>query len=593
MNSVNTKKEKRLFFEILLVVAFVALFGRFFYLQIIRSEHYLGASEKNRIREMVVQPPRGLIFDRKGEILVDNDPAYSVYGIPYDLKNADTTYSRLSQILNTPVNDLKTIIKTQANGLFQPVKMKRNIPFDMLAQLEEQKLQMPGIEFEVEPQRTYPSGVKAPHVFGYLGEISPAELSFRVTQNYATGDIVGKKGLERVYEDDLRGKKGISFTEVDAFGRRIRSLNDGRVVNSEPGKNLFLTIDADLQRWAEAELEGAAGGIVVLQVKTGDVLVISSKPDFEPEFFARPRTLEQWSQLASDPNHPLYDRVLQGAFPAGSVFKIVLAAAALEAGVVDLSQMVTCPGFKRVGNKIFDCWKVGGHGSVNFLDAIEQSCNVYFYNLMSRVPLKRWYETGRDFGFGQVTGIDLNHESSGLLPDKDYLDQKYGVKGWGEGQLCNLAIGQGDVLVTPLQMAVFAMIIANEGTYYQPHIVKSIQDAATGVVTEKSNPVHKVTGISPATFQILKEGMYRVANGAAGTARSLAYSGVIAAGKTGTAENPHGKAHAWFIGFAPALNPEIAFCIFLENQGSGGAVAVPIARLLLERYFQPGGKKSS
>lgn len=588
MNQATNRKEKRQVFDFLFLLIFAALFGRFFYLQIIRSEHYLGASEKNRIREIVQQPPRGLIFDRYGEILVDNDPAYSIYGIPYDLKNADSTFRRLSRFLNMPVTEIKGIIKNPANGMFQPVKIKRNVPFAMLAALEEHKLQIPGVGFGVEPQRSYPSGVKAPHVFGYLGEISPEELTYRRAQGYVAGDIIGKKGLESAYEAALRGEKGIEYMEVDVFGRRIRSLNNERVVNSQSGKNLILSIDGSLQRWAEAALEGQSGGIVVLHVKTGDVLVISSKPDFPPEFFAQPPSSEKWSQMVADPQHPLYDRVLQGAFPAGSVFKLVLAGAALEANAVDFSLTVNCPGYKQVGNKIFNCWKAGGHGTVNFWEAIEQSCNVYFYNLMSRVTLTQWYQAGRAFGFGAATGIDLNYESSGLLPNQEYLDQKYGKKGWGAGHLCNLAIGQGDVLVTPMQMAVFSMIIANEGTYYPPRIVKSIQNAATGELTETENPVRQVSGISPATFQKLKAGMYRVANGAAGTARSLAHSGVIAAGKTGTAENPHGPAHAWFIGFAPFDAPEIAFCIFLENRGSGGAVAVPVAQALLQRYFNSG-----
>lgn len=589
MNAVNNKAEKRLIFEIMLAIGLMILLGRFFYLQIIRSEHYLGASEKNRIREIVVQPPRGLMFDRNGAILVDNAPAYSVYAIPYDLKNADTTYSRLSQILDLPVSDLKTRVRNDANGQFQPVKLKRNISFEMLSRIEEHKLQMPGVEYEVEPRRSYPSGVKAPHVFGFLGEISPEELSYMEVQGYVTGDIIGKKGLERVYESFLCGNKGIFYTEVDVFGRRIRSLNDERVVVAKPGHNLYLTIDARLQRWAESALDGLSGGIVALQVKTGEVLVMTSKPDFEPEFFAKPRTVESWAQMAADPKHPLYDRVLQGAFPAGSVFKLVLAAAALEERIVDFSRTIHCPGFKRVGNKIFKCWKSGGHGNVDFLEAIEQSCNVYFYGLMNQVSLNRWYETGRSFGFGTVTGIDLNRESSGILPNAEYLNQKYGKNGWSEGQLCNLAIGQGDVLVTPLQMAVFAMILANEGTYYQPHIVKSIRDADTDSLIKKSNSIREVSDLSPATFKVLKEGMYRVANGPNGTARSLAYSGVIAAGKTGTAENPHGKSHAWFIGFAPFSQPEIAFCIFIENGGTGGGVAVPVARQLLQQYFQPGG----
>lgn len=579
------RKKKRFVFDFWLVVVFSILAIRFFFLQIVQSEQYFLKSEKNRIREIIRQPVRGLIFDRHGKLLVDNYPAYSVFGIPYDLQNSDSVLLKLSSILKTPKEELHTTLWKKRTGMFQPVKLKRDIDFQILSELEERKLELPGIEYYVEPRRFYSSSVRAPHILGYLGEVSPDELSKLASENYVQGDIIGKSGLEKEYEAALRGEKGVYYIEVDALGRKIRTLSDRKTFAARPGNHLHLTIDSGLQRIVEQALGSRYGGCVVLNVESGEVLALASKPDYDPVFFTKPRLPEDWQRLASDPEHPFYHRMLQSVYPPGSAFKLVLALAAIQEKTVDLDWTVTCSGYKMVGRQAFDCWKKGVHGTVALLSAIEQSCNVYFYNLMQKVGLDIWSQYGQLLRFGELTGIDLPEENHGLLPDRSYLNEKYGVTAGGEGQMCSLAIGQGDVLVTPIQMAVFAMIIANEGTFYQPRIVKGIQDAVTLELTQKIPLYHKIPHISPNSFRYVKKGMYLAVHGKAGTARGLAMSFVSSAGKTGTAQNPHGNPHAWFIGFAPFEQPEIAFCVFIENGGAGSQVAVPIAKKILTYYF--------
>lgn len=579
------KDNKVLVFNISLCVLFSLIIFRFFYIQIYKQEQYFEESEKNRIRKIAIKPLRGLMFDRQGEVLVDNRPAYSVYALPFTLQKADSIYPLLCKILEYDSIDLENKIRQEYHGLFRPVKIKRQVDFMTLSQIEEYRYQLPGISYQVEPKRCYPSGVKAPHVFGYLGEITKRELEFYKSEDYLSGDLIGKKGLEKQYEAIVKGKKGIEFVEVDVYGREIRSLKDKPDIPAKPGNHLILGINSDLQRRAEAEMSGRRGGAVVIDVRNGDVLALASNPDYDLDIFTRTIPQPVWYELINDPEKPLYDRMVQSLYPAGSTYKLVLAAAALEEKIITPDWKNHCSGFVLLGWRTFDCWKTDGHGELNLFQAIEQSCNVYFYKLGLKVGLKNWSDYGRKFGFGCNTGIDVKGESAGLVPDEQYLNKKYGVNKWTNGLLLNLAVGQGDLLVTPIQMAVFAMAIANEGVVYRPHIVKSIQDAETGEITPIPVDTVRIDGISKKTFKILKSAMYRVVNGIHGTGRGLMLANIKAAGKTGTAENPHGEAHAWFIGFAPFHQPQVAICVLVENGGSGGAVAVPIARAILNQYF--------
>lgn len=578
-------EKKHYLYSILVVILFLILIARFFYLQVYKQAQYFQASERNRIREVISEPIRGLILDRYGEVLVDNYPSYSVYAIPFEVRRADSVLALAGDILNLSPLEIKNIIKREASGMFTPVKLKRLIDFETLVRIEEQRLELTGIVHQNEPRRYYPSGVRAPHLFGYLGEITKEELKLSEYKNFLRGDIIGKKGIEKYYDKELRGTRGYKYVEVNALGRQIKPLEDKPAIPSLPGKNLYLTLDASLQRILEARMDTVRGGVVVVDCKNGAILALVSKPDYDPEIFTKPISSETWKNLINDPHKPLYDRMVQSLYPPGSTYKVVLAAAALETGIIQPNWKVFCPGYMWFGRKSYGCWKNSGHGELDLLSAIEQSCNVYFYKLGLKVGLDDWAKFSKIFLFGQPTGIDLIAEKSGLVPDKNYLDNQFGKDRWSKGLIPNMAIGQGDLLVTPLQMVRLTMIIANEGVYYPFHLIDYLEDPISGARRWASADSVRVEGVSSDTYKMIKEGMFRVVQGQLGTAHAARYGNINVAGKTGTAQNPHGDDHAWFIGFAPYENPEIAICVLVENGGSGGRVAAPIAREIIKNYF--------
>jgi len=580
-----TIPRKQFLYSISVVILFLILTARFFYLQIYKQAQYFRASEKNRIREVIVEPTRGLILDRNGEVMVDNHPSYSVYAIPFEVKEADSVLDLAGQILNMTSTEIKNIIRREKTSIFNPVKLKRQIDFETLSRIEEQRLDLPGIIYQIEPRRYYPSGVRAPHVFGYLGEIDKKELNQPEFKGFRLGDIIGKKGLEKFYERELRGLRGYQYVEVDVLGREIRKLKEKPEILPLPGKNLHLAIDAQLQRSLEARMDTLRGGAVVVDCTNGEVLALVSKPDYDLQIFTKPISAEIWKALVNDPAKPLYDRMVQSLYPPGSTYKLILVAAALERGIIKPDWKAFCPGYTWLGRKRYDCWNLVGHAELDLLSAIERSCNVYFYKLGLKVGLDNWAQFSRLFLFDKPTGIDLIDEKSGLVPDRDYLDHQFGKDRWSKGLILNLSIGQGDLLVTPLQMVRLAMIIANQGVYYPLHLLKYIEDPIDGTKQWASVDSFKITGISKETYEILKQGMYRVCHGEHGTGRAAAYRNIAIAGKTGTAENPHGEDHAWFIGYAPVNQPKIAFCILVENGGAGGKVAAPIAREIIKNYF--------
>lgn len=593
MKSLVIIEKKHYLYSIFVVILFIILISRFFYLQIYKQAQYFQASERNRIREVINEPIRGLILDRHGEVLVDNHPSYSVYAIPFEVKRADSVLTLAANILNLSESELKNIIKREATGNFTPVKLKRLIDYETLVRIQEQSLELTGILHQIEPRRYYPSGVRAPHLFGYLGEITREELDIPGFKNFNKGEIIGKKGLEKYYDKELRGSRGYKYIEVNALGRQIKLLDDKPEIPSLPGKNLHLTMDADLQRMLEARMDSVRGGAIVVDCTNGAVLALVSKPDYDPELFTKPISTETWQNLVNNPHKPLYDRMVQSLYPPGSTYKVVLAAAALETGAIQPNWKVFCPGYMWFGRKSYNCWKSSGHGELDLLNAIEQSCNVYFYKLGLKVGLEPWAEFSKKFLFGQPTGIDLIAEKSGLVPDRNYLDKQFGKDRWSRGLIPNMAIGQGDLLVTPLQMVRLAMIIANEGISYKLHLMDYLEDPMSGV--RRGEPIDsvRIDGVSSETYKIIKEGMSRVVNGSLGTAAAARYGSISVAGKTGTAQNPHGEDHAWFIGFAPVENPKIAICILIENGGSGGRIAAPIAREIIKNYFYSSKKSNA
>ena len=576
---------ERIIFLVGLGCLFLVLLIRLAYLQLYLGEKYLQKSEKNRIRMVSSDAPRGLIRDRYQKILVDNHPAFTVYAVPAELRKQPAAYDILAAALRTNPQELKRRIKQNKRGNYVPAKIGRHISFSGLSMLYERRLELPGIEFHTESRRAYNDSVRASHLFGYLGEINDAELS-HFNQKYNPGELIGKRGLEKKYESILHGIKGRNFVEVDALGRVVRDLSkdDNRLFEEKspiPGKDILLGIDSALQSMLEKELTDHKGGAVVLNCNNGEILAIVSNPGYDLELFSRPLTKVSWNRLLNDPAKPLYDRMIQSLYPPGSVFKVILAFAGLQTGRIDPAEKVFCSGYYRFGIRKFHCWKKNGHGEVDLMSAIEQSCNVYFYRMGLKVGLKHWADFARKFGFGQTSGIDIEGERAGLVPDQDYLDRRYGAGRWSNGLLLNLAIGQGDLLVTPLQIACLVMAIANEGRSYQPHLKRGVLEPFT-LLEEYDEPDSVfVKGIAPQHYQFIRKAMYLVVNGGYGTARGVRMKKIISAGKTGTAQNPHGEPHAWFMGFAPFENPQIAYCIFIENGGSGSKAAAPIAKRMI------------
>ena len=577
--------DRRWIFSAAVLLIFGLLVFRIFVLQVYFGDKYLQKSERNRIRMIPVKPTRGLFVDRNRNVVVDNRAAYSVSVIPYEVEEKDSVFDILATILNISKQDIIKKVGEKKVGSFFPVKIKRHIEFNQLAQLEEHRLDLPGVIIEFEPQRRYPIGPLAPHAFGYLGEITSDELTAQSNYNYSMGDFIGKNGLEKKFEETLRGTKGIMYVEVDVLGRELGTAANLTPKSAQEGHNLEITLDIALQNHLSEAMEGKRGAAVVLDCHNGEVLALVSKPSFDLNVFTSIIKPDDWQNLVSNPQKPLFDRTVQGVFPPGSTYKLILATAALETAIINQEQEYECSGSMRLGRRTFDCWKEEGHGRVNLIEALAQSCNVYFYNLSLEVGLDAWSSFGKYFGFGTVTGIDMPGENAGLVPDKNILDERYGVGQWTRGMLLNLAVGQGDLLVTPIQMAQFTMAIANNGVYYTPHLVRAKinPNDSTKIYTQIETKF--VPNVRQTTYDILKEGMFRVVNSESGTGRAAYLQQIPVAGKTGTAQNPHGDDHAWFIGYAPVQNPSIVFCIFVENGGGGGAIAAPIAGSFLKMYF--------
>lgn len=582
----SSSSSTKLVYWISLTGLTLVLIVRLGYLQILHKTEYRLRSDQNRIREVTLKPLRGLIFDRSGEILVNNSPAFSLHAIPYNLKSNPDLYQRIGQYIGKRPDVLKATVRNNMRGYFLPVRLMREVNISVVTRFEEERMEFPGVDFWVEPVRSYPLNLRAAHVLGYLGEITSKELEEKSGTEYHSGDVIGKRGIEKYYEEYLRGSSGLEYVEVDVVGREVKKLQNPPKKESKPGTNLFLTLDADLQTLAEELMEDSRGSVIMLDLDDGGVLSIVSKPDFEPGVLAGVISPSVWGQLQNDPDHPLYNRSLQSVYPPGSTYKLILVMAAITNNVIKPTWRVYCPGSYRFGRRTFKCWKAKGHGRVNLIEAIEQSCNVYFYQLGLKVGLEEWAKFSRIFLFGKKTNIDFPLENAGLVPDREYFDKRYGEKKWTKGLLVNLSIGQGDLLVTTLQMAQFAGIIAKKGVYYKPHLLKKMQNPIDGTIGEYKSDSLMIEPLPSKAYDIVHEGMFNVVQGKNGTAKSAGVPGIEVAGKTGTAENPHGEDHAWFIGFAPFDNPKVAIVVLVENGGGGGGIAAPKAGKLLRLYFK-------
>jgi penicillin-binding protein 2 len=572
---------RRRVLAIVIILAFVVLFLRLYQLQLLSHAEFGKKSEENSVRIVVKEPVRGYMFDRTGRLVVDVGPAYSITVTPavFDTNNL----AFLSSLLQLdPALIQGRINRGRAYSRFSPVRVLRDIDFKTLSKVEENLYLLPGVSYEVESKRLYPFNVRAPHLLGYCKEITDAQLA-RSSTAYQQGDLVGSSGLEASYETFLRGEKGYEFISVNSKGQLLGPLEEGRRdIPSKEGFDLMLSIDFGLQAFAESLMTNYRGALVAIDPNDGGVLAMVSKPDFDPSVFSGVTSSEVWANLNTDPDKPLFNRATMTRYPPGSTFKMLIAAAALEDGIIDEHYRITCGGSFRFGNKVFRDTHV--HGSVNVVEAIQQSCDVFFYQLVLKIGLDKLSEYGRRFGFGKPTGIDIGDETSGLIPSTEYYDRVYGKGKWTQGNLVSLGIGQGEIGVSPLQMAQYVAALANGGTLLQPHAVRSIRNKRTNrvdIIDHSEIPVW----LNGDVMKMIREGMRRVVEEPGGTGGLARISGVVSAGKTGTAQNPHGADHAWYVGFAPFDQPKIAIAVMLENAGFGGTKAAPIAGMVMEKYL--------
>jgi penicillin-binding protein 2 len=571
---------------------------RLWYLQIMKGEYFRDRSENNRLRTIYLPSPRGLIFDRNGELLVRNRPSFNVDLVVEDSPDPKKTIEALAEIVGEDSQELQDRLSKQTKRRrFEPKLLLRDISRDTVGRISAQRHRLPGIIVSVVPTREYVHGDLASHVVGYIREINQDQLKNQIYRGYRMGDDVGHYGIEATLERYLRGERGSQAVIVNAIGNKI---GEAFFQPEIPGTNVTLTIDAKVQRTADKLLEGKKGAVVALDVRTGDVIAMSSGPRFDPNMFTSEISKEDWSDLTNSKEDKLSNRVLQGAYPPGSVFKIFVAAAALSEGVVTPTERMTCNGALQFGTRSFRCHKHSGHGSVDLFDSIVQSCDVYFYTIGQRLGVDRIYHYAHDiFGFGESTDLGLGEEVPGLIPSTKWKQAYFRNpedKRWYPGETLPVAIGQGAVTTTPLQVARALAAVVNGGKLLKPRIVRQLV-ASDGRIIQQASDQPEVIGtleIEPWVLDKVKQSMVGVVEDKRGTGHRAALPkerGISVGGKTGTAQVASRESgskredHAWFAGYAPADKPRIVVVAILENAGHGGAVAAPVVHDVMAAYF--------
>ena len=578
---------------IISVLVIAVLIGRAAYLQIYQGEYYAGLADGNRIRIVPSMAPRGTFYDRNGELLVTNRPGFSVSLLPLTAPISDDVIARLSDLLKVPTDEIKT--KIAGHSGFNPIRIKTDVTPDIVSIIEEQKSQYPGVVIEVTPIRDYILKQEGAHTFGYVSEINDTELEKMKDEGYKSGDIIGKFGIEKIYDKELRGENGGQQVEVDVSGKPVQILGRKEPV---PGDDLELTIDIKLQQAAEKAVDeqltqiGAhAAAAVVMNPQTGEILAMVSRPAFDPNLFAHGISSKDWNQLNNNPYHPMDNKTITGEYPPGSTFKIVTGTAALTEGVVTPDEQIFDSGHHWIipkGNADGEAL-----GWLNFRSALAHSDNVYFYEMGNRLGIDRLEKYARMFGLGAKTGIALPYEASGLVANRRYKEKNFDDGEWYLSETFDAAIGQGFNLVTPLQAAMVMGEIAADGKRYKPHVVNRIIAPDGSVVKDFQPELLSQLDVPEEDIKLVQDGLHDVTK--YGTAAS-SFRGftVDIAGKTGTAENSQGRDHGWFVAYGPFDNPNVVVAVIVENGGYGSQSAVPIGRKILEAAFglnQDGGDK--
>jgi penicillin-binding protein 2 len=555
--------------------------------QVLDYQKYWRMSEANRLRERALPAPRGVITDRSGRIiLADNTAGFKVSIIRENIKDYAKTCRDVARLLGISEDDLRARIdKYRDTAAFEPIVVKDGLTTEEVARIEARRSDFPELEVGIEPRRSYPFGSSTAHVLGYLQEASLDELRSGAGSGRRMGEMIGRTGIERQYEETLRGEDGRLLEVVDSLGK-----SRGEMAREEPkrGESVRLTLDYDIQRMAEEGLEGKEGAVVVLEPETGDILALASYPNFEPARFINRFTPEEWMSLIGDPNFPLENRAIRGLYSPGSIFKIVMALASLDAGYVNPETAYFCSGAQEIYGAVRSCWFKPGHGSMNLTNAIKNSCNIYFYNLGQRMGIVPIASYARMLGFGRKTGIDIPGEKEGLVPDPDWKKKTTGAV-WYRGETISVAIGQGPLLVTPLQIAGMTACVANRGIRAVPRLGVG-GEGVLGTAGER-------IPLKTAAFESVIRGMWMSVN-AGGTGRGAQVEGFDVCGKTGSTQwisteraeklaqqgREVRKTHSWFSGFAPMSDPKIVVTVLVEFGGSGGSAAAPLAGRIFDLY---------
>ena len=565
----------------LCATAYAIVVVGYWYHQVVRAEHYRQLAENNRLREREIQAPRGLVEDRRGRLLVENVPSYSLLIDRNQLRDRGASLAFAASVLGRPRADLEVRLASAGGSRFEPAVLMEDLDLEQVARFEAAAWEHPEFSVEVTQRRLYRHGAQTAHVLGYLGQVTQADLE-RAAGALRSGDLVGRNGLEEQYDQRLRGRDGSQVVVVDSRGRRIEQV---RRVGALPGQRLRLSLDLELQQVAAEELADRAGVVVALDPRSGAVRALLSSPSFDPNRFARGLDSREWQELVEAPHDPLQNRAIYNAYSPGSVFKIVVAMAALERGVATPDTSVWCAGQKRYWERPRRCWKRVGHGRVDLHEALQFSCDIYFYEIGQALGVDAIAEWARRFGLGQTSGIDLSGERAGLVPSSEW-SQRARRSPWYPGETISVSIGQGPLLVTPLQVAVMMAAVANGGYLVTPHLI------------EHTEPELRPIELDRGHLRVVHEALKAVVNDR-GSGQNAALPTIELAGKTGTAQVIEQSTwtdsdtlpfehrdHAWFASYGPADEPELVVVVFVEHGGLGSRSAAPLARKIYERAFR-------
>ncbi len=592
--------QRRLPFLVAFIILFtLILFIRLWYLQAIKGEYYYDQAESNRIRPVKIRPPRGIIYDRNGRPIVENVLAFDVSIVPEDAHNLDATINKLSSIVKLRPETIRALLDDAASvrTKYEPVKIQEEAPWDEVAVVEAHQEDLPGAIIEPEHRRHYPYAGLASHQLGYIGKVSQTQ---RKQEQTDIGLLTGQGGLEKVYDKYLRGTAGRRMIQVNAAGRKVKDLG---IEEPKPGTDIYLTIDLDVQKAAEESLGDRSGAVVAMDPNTGEILALASHPNYDPNLFPRGIAPKDWVRLTNDPTHPLYNRAIQSVYPPGSTFKIIVSLAGLETGVIKPNDKVTCRGSIKSGKHTFRCWKKEGHGTISFHRALVESCDVYFYTMGERIGWDRVAQYAKKLGYGSLTGIPLPDEKQGLIPTTEWK-QKRTKEPWYPGDTYINSIGQGFVLVSPIQACQMMSAVANGGYFYRPTLLKQTRNRETGEVKVFSPEPKSRISLDSQALDEVRTALAGVVSEPGGTGHGAQNPFATVAGKTGTAQvitqKIPGKKlgeklqdHAWFVAYAPVESPKIAVAVLVEHGGHGGSAAAPVARRVIEEYMKNAGTKTA